>query len=314
MAGAGKSEIRSAIVGEVVAGTTPATPAFITLPTETFNLTATPRITEDRTAASGYRVSNLGRSGLDVAGSFSGKLRYGAYDTILESLFQSTWASNVLKDSVTGRRTFSHEDTVPQGSGGTAAYWRYRGLEVVSATLAAEAEGDSTLEGELIGMGADDATETAIAGATYTAPASTPLLGTGALLGSITLGAYTVPCVQAFTMTFEQEGKAGQPKLFSDDYCGITRGAMMVGLELSLYLENGIRQIYNDAKNGAADFAVTLMLGTVTTQKYELFLPRCQWTAAPLDTSESDGFMNAVIKPLYDSTEGCVVRLTRAVA
>ena len=100
MAGATNTERGSGYILESIANTTPSTPAFKSLPFSALNLTANPRVREQKSITAGGQRTGLTRSGFGVSGSASGGLIYGEYDDFLASLFQADWASDVLKNGV----------------------------------------------------------------------------------------------------------------------------------------------------------------------------------------------------------------------
>lgn len=314
MAGASNTERRSSYVVETTAGTTPSTPAFNRLPFNTLNMTANPRVNEQRSITAGGQRTGITRNGFAVSGSASSGLIYGEFDDFFKTLFQGDWASNVLKNG-DERHTVTIEDTIPQGQGGSLSYLRYRGVEATAATLALTAGSDATISFDLIGVGSDDAATAAITGSTYTDPTSIDVIGSGSDIGTITMsGMGTLDCMRSAEVRFAYEGKEEQLKISSDDLCGISRGAMIPVISGEFYIEDNFVSIYNACRAGT-EFALTIPIGSVTNKKYDLYFPKCEFSEAPLVTGESGpAFQNFTIMPKYDSTEACTVRMRRALA
>ncbi len=165
MAGASSTERQDAFIVESTPGTTPATPAFTKCSFDTLNMTANPRISENFAVGQGGQRTGVGRNGIAVAGNAEGNLIYGEYDDFWSSLFQADWSSDVLVNG-TSQNAMTIEQGIPQGAGGALAYTRFRGVEVVTGSLALQARQDARVSFDLIGLGSDDATATAISGAT----------------------------------------------------------------------------------------------------------------------------------------------------
>lgn len=314
MAGASNTERRSSYIMESTAGTTPSTPGFNRLPANTLNLTANPRISEQRSITAGGQRTGITRNGFAVSGSMSSGLIYGEFDDFLASVFQDTWESDVLKNG-SETKSMTIEDSIPQGAGGSKAYLRYKGVEASAATLGLTAGQDAQISFDLIGIASDDAATTAITGSTYTDPSSIDVIGSGSDIGTIAMtGMGTLDCMRSCEVRFAYEGKEEQLKLGSNDLCGISRGSLIPVVTGEFYVEDNFVAIYNAARAGT-DFQLTIPIGSVANKKYELVFFACEFTEAPLVTGESGpAFQNFTIMPKYKDSESCTVRLTRAVA
>lgn len=315
MAGAGSSQLRSAYVAEVTAGTTPATPSFTTLHTRA-DLVATPEIIEHRSLVSKGALLGRGIEAIPVTGQIANApLVYGVYDDFLASLLQGTWSANVLKDAK-DTSTVTVENAIPAGDGGTLTMMRFRGVEAISGALRLEARQTAQLSLSLIGRGSDDTDTAIISGATYSDPTEFDPLSSGSDVGTITWAGYTLDCMQALEIQFNYENRDLQPKISSDDLCGITRGDCLPMLRARIYIEANFAAIYDAARDRTtAAFAVTVPLGSVSGEKYTLEFPVCNFAGTQLDFSGGAAFQDVEIRPQYDATtEDSVVKLTRAVA
>jgi len=312
MAGTSSNQLRSAYVAETTAGTTVSTPGFTTSQVPIL-INATPQISESKTlVAKGARAAQsvMGR---EVAGSMAGPLIYGSYDAWLETLLQGAWATNVLKDGKSVK-AMTVENTIAAGEGGTNTMMRYRGVQAVGGSISANSREAINFSLDLRGMGSDAATTTAITGATYSNPtAKTPLVA-GLDVGSVTIAGYTVDCIMRAEMKFAYESRDDQPKLGTYDLCGITRGALVPTVSLRMYVESNFMAIFNAARANHTAFAVTIPLGSVSGSKYTVSFPSCSFAAGTLDFGSADAMHDVVINPMYDTTEACVVKITRAVA
>lgn len=313
MAGAASTQLRSAYVAETTAGTTPSTPGFLTMDNPAM-MRATPSIIESKTLIAGGARGGQGVGGIEVSGSMSGPMIYGNFDTWLESLLQGAWSANVLKDGKT-IKSVTVENAIPAGAGGTTTMMRYRGVQAVGGTITAKSREDVHISLDLRGMGSDAATTTAIAGATYTAPSNLTPLASGVDVGSITMAGYTLDCISEVEIQFTYEGREDQPKVGSNDLCGITAGALVPVIRARIYVDANFLAIYNAARANHTAFAVSIPLGSVSGSKYTVDFPLCAFASGDLDFGAANAMHDVVIYPQYDdATNDSVVKITRAVA
>lgn len=313
MAGSSNIERQDSFIAEVTVGTTPATPAFTKSSFNTWQMRADPRISESFPSAAQGQRGGISRSGQAVSGNATGPLLYGEYDPLWESLFQGTWTSNVLVNAYT-QTTFTVEQSIPQGAGGALQYTRFKGVEPSTGRIILTAGEDASVEMDFIGSASEDATATAITGATYVAPTNTNNLGSGADIGTITMSGFTLDCMRSCTIDFGVVDKEEQPKLSSDDACGVSRGVMRPVITGEFYIEDEFVDIYNAARDGT-DFALVIPIGSVTGEKYSFNFPSCEFVLAPLEVGESGpAFQSFTIHPKYDTGISGTCELTRAIA
>ncbi|TXH18074.1 MAG: hypothetical protein E6R03_02750 [Hyphomicrobiaceae bacterium] len=313
MAGTATSNIRSAFVAETTPGTIPTSPAFTTSHA-LLRMKAVPVTIEGRSQVSGGARMGHGVSGIDVTGELSATpLVYGVYDTLIATLLQGAWASNVLKDGK-ATATVAVEYRVPAGAGGTNTFLRFRGVEAVGGTLMLQAREAAMLSMNLIGRGSEDAATAALSGATYTDPTEFDALSSGDDVGAITFGSYTLDCMESAEIAFTYEGRDPQPKIASNDLCGVTRGDFLPVITARVYVESNFAAIYNAARERHAAFAVTIQLGSVTGEKYTLEFPACHFGSTEIDLSGANAMQTVIINPGYSAADACVLKMTRAVA
>lgn len=314
MTGTAASQLRSAYVAESTPGTIPSTPGFTTLHAP-LRMAARSQIIEHRSLISqGARLGH-GINGIDVAGELpQTPLVYGVYDDLLATLLQGAWSSDELTDgkAVT---TVAVENMMPAGVGGTNTMLRYRGVEALNGTLRLQARQAATLQMTMAGRGSDDASATAISGATYTDPTEADPLSSGTDVGTITMAGYTLDCFESLEVNFAFETRDLQPKISSDDLCGITRGDFVPVLTGNVYVEGNFLAIYNAARDRTnSAFKVTIPLGSVTGEKYTLEFHSCHFGPTEIDMSGASLMQSVEIRPHYDTSEDCVLTVTRAVA
>lgn len=313
MTGTAVSQIRSAYISESTAGTIPSTPGFTTLHAPAM-VKATPQSIDSASLISGGARLGHGLTGIDVTGTIEDDLVYGVYDDLFATLLQSSWSSDAMDDAK-ATTTIAIENTMPAGVGGTSTMLRYRGVEATGGTMTLQARSAVRFALDLVGRGSDDATTSAIAGATYTDPTEFDPLSSGADVGSITMAGYTVDCIESMEINFGYERRDLQPKISSDDLCGVTRGDFKPVLTANIYVEANFLAMYNAARDRTnSAFKVTIPIGSVTGEKYTLEFHSCHFGSTEIDTSGTNVMQKVEILPHYNTTEDCVLTITRAVA
>jgi hypothetical protein len=312
-AGAGNIEVINALVPELVAGVTPATPAFKKSPFQ-INISSIPRVTEQKSKFSRGQRSGVTRSGFTTTGQITGEFIPDEIDDWLASLLQGSWVSDVLVNGQ-GRSTFTVEDAVPQGEGAAAMnYTRYRGVEAVGGSISLTAGDPSSISFDLLGSGSDDATATPIVGATYADPLKTNGLGSGSDIGLITMSGFgTLGCMSEATIDFTYDGRQEQLRLSNDDPCGISRGAFLPVVTGKFYVQDKFIELYNAARNGT-EFALSIPIGQTTGEKYTFEFPRAQFVESPSEFGEGGpAFQAFKIMPIFDSVADGTIKITRKI-
>ena len=314
MAGTSSSQVRSAYVAETTAGATPATPAFTTSH-RPIMMQARPRPVDHPSLTAGGARLGHAIDQIEVAGQIqSAPFVYGAFDTWFETLMQGAWTSDVLKDGKS-IKTVTVENAFPAGVGGTTTMLRYLGVEATGGTLALQAEAAAQLSLTLAGRGSSDGSTTAITGATYTDPDDIDPLSSGADVGAITFGGYTLDCMASAQINFAFTGRDRQPRLGTNTLCGITRGAFQPTITAEFYVEANFMAILNAARDRTTStFAVTFPLGSVSGEKYTLEFPSCVFGPTEIDMSGASLMQSVEIRPQYSTDDDCVAILTRAVS
>ncbi len=309
MAGTGTSSVRSGTIREVTSGTTPATPAF-KLHHSPLMMMAKSELYESKSLIAGGGRTGQTITNIAVSGKYEGPLVYGVMDDFLETLMQSTWATNVLKDGK-ALVTQTVENTIPQGAGGTSSYYRFKGVEATGGKLTLKSQSAAMLSLDLMGAGSDNAATAIIAGATYVSPTEFEPISSGLGVGTIT--GFTYDCIESLDIDLSFDKREAQPRIMSNDYCGITRGDFMPKITARMYLETAGLALYNAARATQTAFALTIPLGNTTLKKYSLVFPKCMFSSTELDLSGNSVMHTVEILPQYDTASAATVVLTRAV-
>ena len=149
---------------------------------------------------------------------------------------------------------------------------------------------------------------------TYTDPSEADPLSSGDDIGTITFNGYTLDCMQSLEIDFTFENRDGQPKISSNDLCGVNRGDFLPALTANMYVEENFLAIYNAARARHTAFAVTIPIGSVSGEKYTMEFPSCRFGSSAIDQSGAAVMQRVPILPQYDETEAAVIKITRGVS
>ncbi|KLT73253.1 hypothetical protein PL75_03235 [Neisseria arctica] len=186
------------IVAETVAGTTPASPKWLTLPFKTSSLDGTVNKTDSDTIADG----RLGRGGLptsmEVAGDIQVNAAFATYDDLLAAAFFNNWSSETLAIGSI-RKTFS----AVRGYTDIANYQTFTGLHVANFALEIPEEGLVTMTFGMAGLNRSQANS--VPAGTITPPVLNEEF-TNVGVGELTVDGQSlkgVACVTAFSFNLD---------------------------------------------------------------------------------------------------------------
>lgn len=299
-----------AYVTEVTPGVTPATPAFklIRLTDESLNVDRQFVFSNELNGKRGQKsMSLVGRSG---SGGTNGELSYATYDDWLESLFRGTWATDVLIDGDTPK-TFTLE--VKNETGATDIYKRHLGAQAESATLAFKARDTSKISFEFSSLDSDFS-NAALAGATYTASNTNPIMN-GADWASLTMAGLTIGCVDALSLTFKNN-LSPIACLGSLPLTDQVSGGLEVTGSMSIILSDDEYDVLRAYADGTAT-SLMVTVGRDAGSKYKIELPNLALEDTKIAANSGDNgsmMISASIRALQSATlSGQVARLTRAI-
>lgn len=298
-------DIQYAVISEVTAGTTPATPAFKVFPHVVGdNLQIDSEMIESPILLPNRTKATPVKAGYSASGELKTHMaRNDAVDIMLESLVGGTFTSNVLKGgtaikSMTVEKRFTH--------GATTHYQRFLGVQVSNMNLSVESKGIADLSFGLTGMGAGAPATTIITGATYPASVSNGKKLTGLDVSNVSVAGIT-GIFNSLELSVETNREAfhgfGSANALGVDM----NGARDITLTLKLYRENLTPEstLLNDTA-----FAVSFTIGSGASG-YTVLLPAC---VSETPKSEDDGvssFVTLVLKAGYDATEATDIKITR---
>ena len=300
------SQTQIAYVPEGVYGTTPATPAFKKL-----RVTAVPSLTPKNQ----YLVSDEIRPDRNVPGAtLSGQsvgfdlpfeFSYSSFDDLIASFLGSAWSSNVIKNGVTAS-SFTFENKLITNVG--TKYHRVNGA--VANTMALNVPANDKVTGSFGVMGKMASAASAIVtGATYNNPPTTDFYE-GANDVAITVGGAAVSVRSAsFNGTNNNRMRNVVGSKYTD---GIGLGRFEVTGQLEAYFNDST--LYDQF---LADTYTTLQMvfTDAAAGTYTILFPRIKLTSTDVPPGGNNGDVMANIgwQAVVDPTEGCAMKITRAV-
>lgn len=307
---ANASKFRVAYVTEATLGTTPATPGF-TVIRATGESLAMVREMATSQELNGLR-GDVGGIQLYAAGAggVKGEYSHGVLDPFLESVLRNAWSTNVLTDGDTPKG-FTLESIAETGA--TDVYKRLTGAEVDKLGLSLKA--NAVAEWTVDFMARTGAPASAIvAGATYTAGSTEPVIA-GASIGSIALGGgVTVDALISVDINFAAN-LSPQKVLGSLGPVGFGSGRAEATGSLSLFLNSTESDVLTAFANGT-HAGLDLTVGTVANKKLRIELPDIilenMKTAA--ESKNGDVIITTDWRAVQASTlSGAIARVTRNV-
>lgn len=307
MAFASGSEVRVAYIAESAFGTTPADPVF-----KVARVTSGGLRTNKQTGVSDERradrnVSDVFLLGLGAGGSYEAELSYASFDDWFEGTMGGTWAANVLKNGVT-RRSFTFEETRELGS--TDSFSRFTGATFNGFSLSLAANGVAGLSFDLLAKQETLATAI-VTGATYTAANTKAIMTAPRSVSALTIGGDTLKVMSLsveVTNNLRERPEVGS--LYSNEF---GQGRCEVTGTVEVYFESN--DAYQDVLSHASG-ALTFTIGDTTNEKYTFLLPKIIFGDGEITAggNDDDVMVSIPFQAVYDATETCSIKLTRAVA
>lgn len=309
MAFASSSEARIAYVAEATFGTTPATPTFKILRVTGGGLRSNKAtVTSSELRADG-NVADEMMVGVDVSGTYPVEVSYSTLDDMLEAALMGTWTTNVLKNGM-ALKSFTFEETLELGA--TDSFSRFPGCCVNTFELTLNSRAEILASFAL--MGQKEILATAIvSGATYTAANTEPVMTSGVSVASLTVGSISpAPTVRALSLSVGRNLRT-RPALTSLYTAEFGKGRCDVTGTLEAYFEsNALYQAVLDHGGGSISFTV----GNTANKKYTVLIPNARFLdgSRAIAGNDADVMVSIPFRGIYDATEGCSIKITRAVA
>ncbi|HEX2554239.1 MAG TPA: phage tail tube protein [Microvirga sp.] len=309
MAFASGAGIRVAYIAEATYGTTPATPTLKSLRTTDGGMRTNKRTGTSAERQPDRNVRDQFLLGLGASGSYSFELTYATWDDLLEGALFGSWSTNVLKNGVT-RKSFTVEETIELGA--TDSFRRFTGCMVNGFSLDIGAQERVTGSISLLGQKETLATA-AITGATYPAMNDNPVSTASANVASMTVGSIT-PAPRVRRIRFDTTNNLRErPEVGSKFSAEFGEGRFELSGTLECYFEsNDLYQAVLDHGSAAISFTV----GVDTGEKYTFLIPKAVLGDGDVTAGGNDDDIMVMIpfQGVYDATEACTLKITRAVA
>lgn len=306
MARADTNSTRLAWVAETVEGETNSTPSFQNLryTGESLNYNVE---TVNSNEIGRRDITDQIKIGEMASGNIQGELSYGTYEFLFESLLGGTFASNVLKNG-TYRHSFTFEETFETGS--PDMFHRYIGVMANSMALDISKKSVATVDFGLMGRSASVA-EAAIAGATYANANDKPVLNASDDIQAITLGSLN-ECIESLSMSVAANLRE-QQCIGSASLSGIGLGGFEVTGSLTAYFQS------NDLLNATVNqtkLPLSITIGRDENEKYKIVLPAIKLSSPKIEATGRNGDVMAQFNytAIFDASEACTMKITRAVA
>lgn len=300
---------RFAYVAEVTPGTTPSSPSFTKFPVTGGNLSATLTEAQIKAIYGDRKYRDRPQTSQGAGGTYNIAMAYGQFDDILASAMYGAWATNVLKDGVT-RNFMSFEETEDVG-GGNFLYHRFPMGIIDSFSIDVEAEKEVTGSFSVWSQKAVTPATSALASATYAAPAANPVLSAGVSVASLSLVSLSSPLVKKLSLSIKNTIRARKvvDSLYSvepgDDMAEIT-GSVDIYTPDSTALQKGLTH---------ATGVLSFNLGNAGGSTYTFNFPNIQ-VGQPTRVAggpSGDAMVTLPFQALYDSSSTAQLVITRAV-
>lgn len=309
MSRAMNSQASIAYIAEVVAGTTPATPAFTAVRATGEDLkvdrkfSPTGELDGRRGEKEHVLVASSGSGGFDF------ELSAGAFDWLFEAAMRNTFATNVLTDANTPT-AYTLETRFEAGA--TDVFKRLAGAECNSLALNFKSADKITGRAEFMARSGDFASAI-VTGATYGAAPTNPILA-GARMGTMTMGGgLTFDALVSASINLNNNLDP-LPALGSFGPVGFGTGALQITGELAFYVDSTEADILT-AYSAATATGLTLNAGTTAGQIIRFELPNIVLDDNDMAAKSKNGasIISVKYRALQSSTiAGSVMRITRA--
>ena len=303
------SQLRVGFVPEASFGVVPATPTFQVMRTTGggIDLAKATAVSDEITADRNVRDEYL--LGEDWQGSYGIELSYGSFDALIAAALCGAWSGDVVKNGV-AQQSFSFEETLTVGA--NTYFSRFTGAKIDKLDLMVTAR--KAVTGTFAIVAQKEIGDTApVAGATYTAANTNPVLTSSANVGALAVaGINPAPKIKSmqFSVANNYRTREVVGDLFSAEH-GI--GQCDVTGTMEAYFENNaLYQAVLAHGGGALSFTV----GAGANQKYLVTLPNIVFLNGKKSNraKNTDVMVNVPFRAKYDPATACSIMVTRGVA
>jgi hypothetical protein len=304
------AETRFAYVAETALGTTPATPSFKTLRATSSSMRNNKRTGTSNELRADRNVTAEFLLGKSAGGGYPVEFSYGTYDDLIEAALCGSWTTNVLKNGTTAK-SFTFEETIELGA--TDNFRRFPGSRVNSFSLTVQSESEISGSFDIMAVKENDLAVAALTGATYAAAGTEPIMTAGEFLPGITIGSFSPqPTIRNinFTVTNNLRTRPQVGSLYTGEF---GQGKFEVTGNFEAYFDS--KDVYQAVLDHGI-FPISMTIGKTTAKKYTILFPAAQTLDGSVVVSGSNDDIIATVpfRGVFDATEGCSMKITRAVA
>jgi hypothetical protein len=299
-----------AFIDEVAFGTTPASPAFtLARVMENSGMHGTKAAEVIRQLSAHGNPIDLVQLGQDAAGSYNLVPTYGGvFETLLlAAIRQSAFTTNTAWN---GRVALISKTIEEKMTGTAAVYARYTGAELeqldLDATVRQVLKATATFQAKQVALATS-----AIASSTYAAVGTEEVYTALGVSGIAVLGLSPVPQIRSIKMSIKHAltpiltvGNLTRQAASAFDQIEVT------GSIETLFEDKAAHDLFTGHTSGS----LALTIGTVTTKKYTITLPKVYFEAGePSQAGTGPISVTFGFRGVYDGTNGAI-KIDRAVA
>ena len=303
------SQVRLADISEATIGTTPATPAWQVMRYRSASVRINKQTDISDEVRADRNVPGITDVGRTVSGSIETRFSYETYDTWLERLLCSAFATGVLKNGVT-HKAGTLEFTYEQGA--TDSYIRYRGCRFNTLDLNLRSRQPVQATWGIMGIDSPTPTTSIITDATYTAATTTEDFNAGLNVANLSILSDSLvasPKVQAMSLRLNnniyQVDVVGQYAPYGHGLGRFEASGSMTVLFESLAAYSAILS--------HEDVAISFDLADAAGNKYTFALPKVKFTdggpAAP--GNGQPVVIEVPFQAFYDASSSASISITK---
>ena len=303
------------VVKEVSPGTTPANDTgWKELPITGETLGFAPTVGADDSIIADGMARAAPIQDMVYSGGINANLIAGFYDEFLESVFSSTWQTDVLKMGVAHQYLSIEKEYKYLSSGNN--FQVFKGNRVNTFNVGFTYPGNVSLSFDLLGEGSTEDATSIVGTGSSAAVGEYDIIDSAEGVTSIEIGGSAAPAdviVRGYNLNIARNLRAvtgaGAPIGPKD----VPRGTQFVVTgDIEMYHSESSQLYYEQLKNGTFyDLAITFSDGTKT---YKFDVPKARLTGGgnPNATgANTDNMLSLPFSALYDATSSSVVTLTR---
>lgn len=296
------SDTTYSIIREVVAGTTPATPAFKPLDVNSFDITLESNMLTSEVMRNNRAAGDSYEQGFYTTGSLSTDFRNdAAIDMMLEGGFGGAFSSKVLK---AGNTDFSHTFEQKMIGATTPLFFRNTGAQITSVGVKVDATTKAEFSAEFTGLSQNPATSP-IASATYVVGTQGPLIGGGSA-GSITIAGLSAS-YYSLDLKVSHERSASFA-LFNPNASRISTGSNRSAVLTLLLYRDDLTPETVFAPNTPISVSFTLGSGA---NSYTFAMPRCFAKRPKGENNDNSEMVSIELTAANDATAATDITCTK---